>query len=112
MFRLGASNEYLQHMFSWRNGENSIWIPPLNWSYGTVFFCFLQALIGVAFSIGFVFGPLIGAVFSRWARDQQGEFYVYPALFALMLAVADIFYVAAMLKETLPIEKRVSTKFL
>ncbi|XP_053407430.1 major facilitator superfamily domain-containing protein 10-like [Mercenaria mercenaria] len=65
-----------------------------------------MALIGVAFSIGFVFGPLIGAIFSRWAREQQGEFYVMPALFALILSVIDVIYVAMVFKETLPHSKR------
>ena len=31
----GASNEYPQHMFSWRNKKNIIWISPLICSYGT-----------------------------------------------------------------------------
>lgn len=65
-----------------------------------------MAAIGVAFSIGFVFGPLIGAIFSRWAREQQGEFYVMPALFALALAVIDVVYIVVAFKETLPQEKR------
>ena len=65
-------------------------------------------MIGVAFSIGFVFGPLIGAIFSRWAREQQDQFYVYPALFALVLAAADVLYIIAVFKETLPLKKRVS----
>ena len=30
----GASNEYPQHMFSWRNKKSIIWIPPLICSYG------------------------------------------------------------------------------
>ena len=64
-------------------------------------------MIGVAFSVGFVFGPIIGAIFSRWAREQQDQFYVYPALFALVLAVADVFYILAVFKETLPKAKRV-----
>ena len=29
----GASNEYPQHMFSWRNEKNIMWIPPLICSY-------------------------------------------------------------------------------
>ena len=29
----GASNEYPQHMFSWRNKKNIMWIPPLICSY-------------------------------------------------------------------------------
>ena len=31
--RRGASNEYPQHMFSWRNKKKSMWIPPLICSY-------------------------------------------------------------------------------
>ena len=30
----GASNEYPQHMFLWRNKKNIMWIPPLICSYG------------------------------------------------------------------------------
>ena len=33
---LGASNEYPQHIFSWRNKTNIMWIPPLICSYGYV----------------------------------------------------------------------------
>ena len=29
----GASNEYPQHMFLWRNKKNIMWIPPLICSY-------------------------------------------------------------------------------
>ena len=32
--RRGASNGYPQHMFSWRNKKNTMWIPPLICSYG------------------------------------------------------------------------------
>ena len=33
----GTSNEYLQHMFSWRNKKNIIWIPLLLiWTIGFV----------------------------------------------------------------------------
>ena len=31
--RRGASDEYPQHMFSWRNKKNIVWIPPLIYSY-------------------------------------------------------------------------------
>ena len=30
----GASNEYLQHMFSWRNKKAIMWPPPLICNYG------------------------------------------------------------------------------
>ena len=32
--RRGASNECPQHMFSWRNKKNIMWIPPSICSYG------------------------------------------------------------------------------
>lgn len=64
--------------------------------------------MGVAFSVGFVFGPIIGAIFSRYARDQQEVFYTVPALFALALAVIDIIFVLMFFKETLPENKRVN----
>ena len=64
-------------------------------------------MIGIAFSVGFVFGPTIGAAFSRIARDQENVFYVIPALYALVLSVADILFVYLFMEETLPIEKRV-----
>ncbi|RUS69456.1 hypothetical protein EGW08_022778 [Elysia chlorotica] len=71
-----------------------------------------MALIGIAFSIGFVFGPTIGAAFSRMARDQEKVFYVMPALYALVLSVADILFVYLFMKETLPVEKRMKSKNL
>ena len=71
-------------------------------------FSLFQAFVGVAFSVGFVFGPIIGAVFSRFARDQQEQFYTTPALFALALAVIDIGFILMFFKETLPEHKRVS----
>ena len=33
-FGQGASNEYPQHIFLWRNKKNIMWIPPLICSYG------------------------------------------------------------------------------
>ena len=58
-----------------------------------------MALIGVAFSLGFLFGPMIGAAFSMWGKQQEsGNWYIYPAVFALILSVVDIFYLALFLK--------------
>ena len=57
-----------------------------------------MALIGVAFSLGFLFGPMIGAAFSMWGKDQTGEWYMYPAIFALILSIADVIYLAVFLK--------------
>ena len=36
-FYRGASNEYPQYMFLWRNKKSILWIPPLMWSYVTSF---------------------------------------------------------------------------
>lgn len=52
--------------------------------------------------MGFIVGPVIGALFSKWAQAQTGAWFVWPALFALSLAVADILFVAVCFKETLP----------
>ena len=35
--RRGTSNEYPQHMFSWRNKKSIMWIPPLICSYAAIF---------------------------------------------------------------------------
>ena len=68
-------------------------------------------MVGVAFSLGFIFGPMIGAAFSTMGRksDTSDSFttFQYPALFALSLAIIDILFVAAMFRETLPLERRV-----
>lgn len=70
-----------------------------------------QAMIGVAFSLGFLFGPIIGAMFSVLGKKTSatGSFttFQYPALFALALAIADIIFLLIAYKETLPKEKRV-----
>ena len=68
-------------------------------------------MIGIAFSIGFILGPLLGALFAKQAREMHGEFYTTPAYFALTLAVIDIFFILIFLKETLPQEKRVRSEF-
>lgn len=66
-----------------------------------------MAMIGVAFSLGFLFGPMIGAAFSMWGKQQESAtWYIYPAVFALILSVIDIFYLAVFLKESLPESKR------
>ncbi|ESO96999.1 hypothetical protein LOTGIDRAFT_115354 [Lottia gigantea] len=67
-----------------------------------------MAWIGVAFSVGFVFGPTIGALFSVYGKSMGEVFYLLPALFALVLAISDILFVYLFLEETLPKNKRVS----
>lgn len=68
-----------------------------------------MALVGIAFSLGFILGPMIGAVFSRFSDKSSENWFVPPALFATCLAVADILFCYLCLKETLPLEKRAKT---
>ncbi|ENN81197.1 hypothetical protein YQE_02387, partial [Dendroctonus ponderosae] len=65
-----------------------------------------MALVGIAFSLGFIVGPMIGAIFAVWAKQKTGNWFVVPALFALMLSIADVIYFAIFFKESLPKEKR------
>jgi MFS family permease len=65
-----------------------------------------MALIGVAFSVGFIVGPITGAMFSIWAKSQTGQFYIVPALLALVLAIINVIYLALYFEETLPASKR------
>ncbi|TGZ48642.1 Uncharacterized protein DBV15_04827 [Temnothorax longispinosus] len=69
-----------------------------------------MALVGIAFSIGFVVGPMIGAFFA-WisSGNREGTWYVMPALFALFLALSDLFFVAYYLKESLSLKHRATT---
>ncbi|XP_054855449.1 major facilitator superfamily domain-containing protein 10 isoform X1 [Eublepharis macularius] len=67
-----------------------------------------MAMIGVAFSLGFTLGPMLGAYLAM--ETEKGEiFYLQPALFAVMFAVADLVFIFFLLPETLPKENRVST---
>ncbi|KDR23002.1 major facilitator superfamily domain-containing protein 10 [Zootermopsis nevadensis] len=65
-----------------------------------------MALVGIAFSVGFIVGPVIGAMFAHWSHGQSGNWFVVPALFALGLALTDVAFVLVCFKETLPKEKR------
>jgi len=65
-----------------------------------------MALVGIAYSCGFIIGPVIGAVFAKRSSLESGNPYLLPALFAITLTVADILFVYICLKETLPKEKR------
>lgn len=69
---------------------------------------FGMALVGVAFSVGFVVGPLIGAMFAKWAHTKAGysDWFVVPALFSCTLATANILFLLLCYKESLPKEKR------
>ncbi|XP_029366662.1 major facilitator superfamily domain-containing protein 10 isoform X1 [Echeneis naucrates] len=57
-----------------------------------------MAMIGVAFSMGFTLGPLMGAYF---ARTTGNVFYQTPALLALAFSGADLLFIWLMLPETL-----------
>ncbi|KZC10555.1 PREDICTED: major facilitator superfamily domain-containing protein 10 [Dufourea novaeangliae] len=69
-----------------------------------------MALVGIAFSIGFVAGPMIGAFFA-WAssNNREGAWYVIPAIFALFLAASDLCFIALNLRESLPPKNRALT---
>ena len=71
---------------------------------------FTQAVVGVSFSLGFIFGPSIGAWFSSMGRNAGHSFAVfqYPAYFALITGVLTLLLVVFFFKETLPQSKRVS----
>ncbi|XP_068926940.1 major facilitator superfamily domain-containing protein 10 isoform X2 [Petaurus breviceps papuanus] len=67
-----------------------------------------MAMIGVAFSLGFTIGPMIGAYLA--AETGKGDvFYFHAALLALVFAISDLVFVFCFLPETLPREKRVSS---
>ncbi|XP_001605510.1 major facilitator superfamily domain-containing protein 10 isoform X2 [Nasonia vitripennis] len=66
-----------------------------------------MALVGIAFSVGFVLGPMIGAMFAKMSTgSREGQWYALPAMFAFFLSMCDLFYVAIHMKESLPIHRR------
>lgn len=64
-----------------------------------------MAMIGVAYSIGFTVGPMIGAYMSTYIKHDSSFFYL-PAYFAFCICIIDILFVYFFLPETLPEEKR------
>ncbi|XP_056646496.1 major facilitator superfamily domain-containing protein 10 [Diorhabda sublineata] len=66
-----------------------------------------MAFVGIAFSLGFIIGPLIGAAFAVWAKKRTGEWFVIPAIFAFLLSLIDLIFFMTFFKETLPKEKRI-----
>ncbi|CAF1171290.1 unnamed protein product [Adineta ricciae] len=73
-----------------------------------------MAWIGVAFSLGFIFGPLFGALCSQfgityWSTSSV-SFFIVPACVSLVLSLINIGFIYRYCPETLPIAKRNETK--
>ncbi|XP_061623039.1 major facilitator superfamily domain-containing protein 10 isoform X1 [Phyllopteryx taeniolatus] len=60
-----------------------------------------MAMIGLAFSVGFTVGPLIGAYLAVTSKTAGQVFFQTPALLALAFSVADLIFIWLMLPETL-----------
>uniref|UniRef100_A0A8C6UI90 Major facilitator superfamily domain containing 10 n=1 Tax=Neogobius melanostomus TaxID=47308 RepID=A0A8C6UI90_9GOBI len=62
-----------------------------------------MAMIGIAFSLGFTVGPLMGAYFAMSFRtaDEGNLFFQAPALLALAFSIADLLFIWLVLPETL-----------
>ncbi|KAJ6668497.1 hypothetical protein lerEdw1_011979 [Lerista edwardsae] len=67
-----------------------------------------MAMIGVAFSLGFTFGPMLGAYLAM-EKGKGDIFYLQSAILATMFAVTDLVFIVLFLPETLPKGKRVSS---
>lgn len=65
-----------------------------------------MALVGIAFSLGFIVGPMIGAAFAHFSDKSARIWFWFPAIFAMTLVITDVLFVLVFLKETLPKEKR------
>lgn len=61
-----------------------------------------MALVGIAFSLGFIIGPMIGAMFAMYSDKTHHLWFWLPAMFAFTLAIADLLFIILCLKETLP----------
>ncbi|TMS36948.1 hypothetical protein L596_003995 [Steinernema carpocapsae] len=66
-----------------------------------------MALIGLAFSVGFIVGPMFGAYFSTIAPSKHGidELFSTPAHFAIALTIVELFLLTFVLQETLTAPK-------
>ena len=77
-----------------------------------------MAFIGIAFALGFIFGPALGGILSKVdlstmypALKAYGvNPFSVPAIFAAVLSLINVFYIWAKFKETLPAEKRGTTE--
>eukprot|EP00800_Vazella_pourtalesii_P001980 TRINITY_DN11843_c0_g1_i1.p1 TRINITY_DN11843_c0_g1~~TRINITY_DN11843_c0_g1_i1.p1 ORF type:complete len:466 (+),score=60.44 TRINITY_DN11843_c0_g1_i1:24-1400(+) len=70
-----------------------------------------MAVVGIAFSLGFIFGPIIGVLFSRMSTASDTSFttFQYPAMFALVLTIINIIFLYFFLEESLPIHGRATS---
>ncbi|CAF1429974.1 unnamed protein product [Adineta ricciae] len=69
-----------------------------------------MAWIGAAFSLGFIFGPLLGALCSHlgavyWPQSTV-MFFIFPAIVSLVLSLINIAFISEFCPETLPMSKR------
>lgn len=64
-------------------------------------------MIGIAFSLGFTVGPLLGAYFAVSSKTSDNIFFQSPALLALAFSVGDLFFIWFMLPETLKVDAKV-----
>lgn len=64
-------------------------------------------MIGIAFSLGFTVGPLLGAYFALSSRVAESVFYQTPALLALAFSAADLLFIWLALPETLAVDVKV-----
>lgn len=69
-------------------------------------------MIGVAFSLGFTVGPLLGAYFAINSKDPESVFYQTPALLALAFSAADLLFIFLALPETLTDDVKVGCETL
>lgn len=69
-----------------------------------------MAMIGIAFSLGFTIGPLMGAYFAMSFRtvDEGNVFFQAPALLALAFSIADLLFIWLVLPETLRMDSKTS----
>lgn len=64
-------------------------------------------MIGIAFSLGFTVGPLLGAYFAISSKTSDNISFQSPALLALAFSVGDLFFIWLMLPETLTVDAKV-----
>jgi len=66
-----------------------------------------MAWLGVAFSLGFIIGPMMGAAFAAsYGRDSGAALYQAPAALATTLSALNVLFVYLALPESLPAERR------